>query len=402
MRILAITHSYPLHPGDGTAPFVAAIVEGLAARGHSVDVLLPEHPRLRQSGGEGIRFLPYRYSPARNWAPWGYGNTLNSRSGTTPQAAVALPGLLVALRRRVESLLSAPGYDVVHAHWLVPNGWIASAPATRRRVPLVVSLHGSDVAAVERTRPLHPLWRRVLGRVGSLTAPSDDLRVRVERLGADPATAATVHYGVDTAAFAPRPVDPALRSRLGARDDALLVVAVGRLVEKKGFRYLIEAGSRVDGVHIAIVGDGELRPELEGVARSTGASVTFTGGLEREAVADAIAAADVFAVPSVVDSAGNVDGLPNTLLEAVSTGRPVVASAIAGIPEVIRDDVNGLLVPEKDVAALIRALTRLRDRDDLRDRLGSEARAHAVRELGWDVTAKAFEHAFAVAGAAIE
>jgi len=398
MRILSITHTYPLHPGDATAPFVAAIVEGLAERGHALDVLLPEHPRFRQADTEKLRFLRYRYLPVRGWAPWGYGAALTGGSQATPGAALALSAVLISLRRHVGKLISTGRYDAVHAHWLVPNGWIVSAPAARAATPLVVSLHGSDMTVAERARPLHPQWRRALGRIGALTAPSDDLRLRAERLGANPATASTIHYGVDTEAFAPRAVDPSVRSRLGAPEGGLLIVAVGRLVEKKGFRYLIEAVSRVERVHLAIVGEGDLRSELERIAMQSAASVTLPGELDRGGVADAIAAADIFAVPSVVDSSGNVDGLPNTLLEALSSGRPVVASAIAGIPEVVTDGVNGLLVPEKDVAALARALSELRDDVELRARLGSEARGRAVRELGWNVTAEAFEEAFAAAG----
>ena len=124
------------------------------------------------------------------------------------------------------------------------------------------------------------------------------------------------------------------------------------------------------------------------------ASVTFTGNLDQPTVGAAVAAADVVAVPSVVDDAGNVDGLPTTLLEALSTGRPVVASALAGIPEVLVDRVNGLLTPEKDVDALVAALAQLRDQPQLRDQLGREARRRALVELDWSATAEAFEQAY--------
>ena len=141
-----------------------------------------------------------------------------------------------------------------------------------------------------------------------------------------------------------------------------------------------------------------LRSELERLAYSLNAPVSFIGNLDHSAVAAALAAADVVAVPSVVDSLGNVDGLPNVLLEALSTGRPVVASAIAGIPEVVTDRSNGILVPEKNVDSLRRALTELAQ-PGLRAELGREARRRAVAELEWDPTAQAFESAFVVAGA---
>lgn len=399
MRVLLISQGFPKDVDDATAPFMASIVGAIASRGHTVDVVLPFHPDFRYPARDAVCFFPYRYSPVARFAPWGFGSSLRGTSHVTPGAALLLPGVLISLHRSLSRLLAAHPYDVVHAHWLLPNAWVAVGPAARRGVPLVVTLHGSDIAIAERARPLGRLAHRTLTAAGAITAVSDDLRARAERLGADPAKTATLHLGVDTRVFAPRLVDARVRARLGASADALLVVAVGRLVEKKGFRYLIEAASRVEGAHVAVVGGGDGRSELAAAAATSGASVTFTGELDHADVADAVAAADVVAVPSVVDTAGNVDGLPNTLLEALSSGRPVLASAIAGIPEVVADRANGLLVPEKDVDALVRALTELRDDPELRDRLGREARGRAVHELGWDVTAEAFERAYVTAGA---
>jgi glycosyltransferase involved in cell wall biosynthesis len=400
MRLLTVTHSHPTYPGDATAPFIAEIVSALARRGHELDVVLPHHPDFAFSDGAGIRYLPYRYLPTDRLGPWGYGGTLSGSSGFSSRAALLFPAVAVALRRTVAQLLAAGDYSAVHAHWALPNGWLSAAPAARRSVPLVVSLHGSDVAVAEKNAVLGSMARRTFKAAGGVTACSEDLTQRAIALGATATSTRTIHYGVDVDSFAPKAPDEGLRERLGAVDGSpLLIVAVGRLVEKKGFRYLIDAAGRVDGAHVAIVGDGPLRPELESQARASRASVTLVGGLDHAGVAAALAAADVVAVPSVVDGSGNVDGLPNTLLEALAAGRAVVASAIAGIPEVVTDDVNGLLAPQKDVEALAEALGRLRDQPELRSRLGAEARRRALRELDWNVTAEAFEDVFASAGA---
>jgi glycosyltransferase involved in cell wall biosynthesis len=398
IRILLISQGFPKYAGDSTAPFMEPIVKTLAARGHLVDVVLPYHPLFHYPAGSGYEFFPYKYSPVDRIAPWGFGNSLTGSSRVSRLALLMLPSAIVSLRRRLGSLKATRSYDVVHAHWLLPNAWVAAA-ARGPTVPLVVTLHGSDLAIAERTRLMGRMARRAFSAAGAVTAVSDDLRRRAEQLGANPATTRTVHLGVDTRTFAPRNIEHRVRSRLGAHADALLVVAVGRLVEKKGLRYLVEAVSQLDGVHLAIVGDGDLRGELETLAHSQGASVTFTGNLDRLGVSEAVATADVVAVPSVVDATGNVDGLPTTLLEALSSARPVVASAIAGIPEVVRDRVNGLLVQERDVDGLAGAIAELRDHPELRDELGAEARRLALEELDWNSTAAAFEHAYALAGA---
>lgn len=378
---------------------MAQIAASLEARGHAVDVVLPFHPDFRYPSSDGVRFVPYRYAPRDDWSTWGFGSTLDGSSGVTPRAALLAPAVVASLRRRLVVALDRERYDVIHAHWLVPNGWAAASATRRRPTPLVVTLHGSDLVLAERVRGMRRLARRTLSVAGAVTTVSEDLRHRVGRLGANPATTSTVHLGIDTAVFAPSRQDPSVRTRLGAVAGDVLVLALGRLIEVKGFRYLIEAVSRLDGVHLAVVGDGDLRTELEQQAKAAAASVSFLGNLDQAAVRDAIVAADVVAVPSIVTKRGNVDGLPTTLLEALATGRAVVASAVGGIPEVVTHNSNGLLVQPRDIAGLAAALAELRDDSELRHRLGGEARRRAVNEFTWDETAKAFERAYAAAGA---
>jgi phosphatidyl-myo-inositol dimannoside synthase len=119
--------------------------------------------------------------------------------------------------------------------------------------------------------------------------------------------------------------------------------------------------------------------------------VYFPGQLERERAARYVAAADVYVVPSIRDQRGNVDGLPNALLEGMGAARPIVASDVAGIPEVIIDGQHGLLTPERDPAAIANAITHLLDDRALAMRLGAAARRRVLEELTWDATAERFE-----------
>jgi glycosyltransferase involved in cell wall biosynthesis len=148
-----------------------------------------------------------------------------------------------------------------------------------------------------------------------------------------------------------------------------------------------------------IAGDGDLRPQLEALARERRVAVLLPGNLERAALASALAAADAVAVPSVVDQAGNVDGLPNALLEAMAAGRPVVATRVAGIPEVVEHDGNGLLVPARDPSALAAALERLAREPETRARLAAAARATAETRFTWSAAAQAFEECYVQAAA---
>lgn len=394
VRILTVTLGYPKEPGDSTAPFMDAIVGGLARRGHDVDVVLPYHPTFRYPDGEGIRFFPYRYSPLPRLSPWGFGQTFDPTARVRGQVIALLPTIALSLHRAIGKRLAAQPYDVVHAHWVLPNGWAASSVGQRRGVPVVVTLHGSDVAMAERHSLLAGVARRTFGRVAAVTATSDDLRRRALGLGADAEGAATTHIGVDAELFAPRPAGREMRTLLGAQDGDLLVVSVGRLASVKGFEYLIEAASRLSRVVVAIVGDGELRPELERLIRASSARVVLAGPMPHDRVADALAAADVVVVPSVVDSRGRVDATTSTVLEALASARPLIATSVGGIPEVVRDGETGILVPQKDPVSLAVAIERLRAEPELRQRLSAQAREFAVQQLSWDATIDAFERTF--------
>jgi glycosyltransferase involved in cell wall biosynthesis len=394
VRILAVTLGYPKEPGDPTTPFIEAIVRGLARRGNDIDLVLPYHPEFRQSDGEGVRFFPYRYSPLPSWSPWGFGQTFSPTTRVRLEVLPLLPAIAVSLRRAIARRLTRETYDVVHAHWVLPNGWAASSVAGRAGIPVVVTLHGSDVAMAERHRLFANVARRTFARVAAVTATSEHLRRRAVDLGADPRNTTTTYIGVDADLFAPRPAGAAMRQLLGAQAGDLLVVAVGRLARVKGFEYLIEAASRVDRVALAVIGDGELRPELERLVRASPARVVLTGGMPRDRVAEALVAADVVVVPSVVDNRGRVDATTSTALEALASGRPLIATDVGGIPEVVRDGENGLLVPEKDPAALAAAIERLRADSELRERLSRNAREFAVERLSWEATLDGLERTF--------
>jgi glycosyltransferase involved in cell wall biosynthesis len=390
-----VTSSYPKYPGDVTAPFIESIARGAAARGHLVDVVLPHHPDLRRQPDEPVRFFPFRYAPRKDWSLWGYAQSLRADVSVRAAALIVAPLAALALRRQVAARLRERSYDVIHAHWVVPNGALVADLARSHRTPIVVSLHGSDVFLPERIPVLRPAARFAFRTAGAVTACSADLHRRALALGAPPERTTTVAYGVDLDLFSPArtPDRGAVRAALGADDGSVLVLAVGRLVEKKGFRHLIDAAAR-SPVRLAIAGAGDLESALRERARQASTPTRFVGPLARDDVASALAAADVVAVPSVRDAAGNVDGLPNVLLEALASGRAVVASRVAGIPDVVRDGENGLLVPPGDPGALADALSRLAADAPLRERLGRDARRTAETRLSWDVAVDAFEECY--------
>ncbi len=414
-----LTSSYPKYPGETTAPFIEEIAAGLVRRGHCVHVVAPYHRDIRRAPVErGVHLHFFRYSPLRALNVFGYAESLQADVGLRGAAIAAAPlavgaGMLALLRVTKDegrttnkstssSFVGRPSsFDLIHAHWVLPNGTPAALVARLRGLPLVISLHGSDVYLAERAVPLSLVAAATFRAAGAITACSGDLRDRALRLGARAGDLAVVPYGVDARAFQPDPAAGTLvRAELGLAPDTPLIISVSRLVYKKGLTYLLEALPRILAKHphavLVIAGYGDLREELERRAAELGvtANVRFPGQLERERAARYVAAADVYVVPSIRDQRGNVDGLPNALLEGMGAGRPIVASRVAGIPDVIIDGQHGLLTPERDPAALAVAISQLLGDRALAERLGTAARRRVLEELTWDIAAERFERTY--------
>lgn len=268
--------------------------------------------------------------------------------------------------------------DLVLSYWLYPDAYGAMRAAQRAGVPLVVGARGSDLRV--RDAISRRLTRPVLHAAQRILVVSEDLgRVAVRDYGADPARIRAIPNGCDAAIFHPQPREAA-RAALGLDAEAELVVYVGRLVPEKGLRELLDAVATLapqrPRLQLALIGDGPMRAELEGcLAADPSLRVALPGALGPQEVARWMAAADLVTLPSYSE------GHPNVLVEALACGRPVVATPVGGIPEVVDTDC-GVLVPARDPAALAAGLADVLDR-------GWDASALARRfSRDWDAVAE--------------
>jgi glycosyltransferase involved in cell wall biosynthesis len=395
-----VATSYPRFPGDTVGTFMEPIARGVAARGHDVHLVLPWHPRwARETREGGVTFHLFRYAPAPAFNVFGYAGALRADVSLRGRTLVAAPLALAAGWRAARRVARTVEATVMHGHWVVPGGAIAAAAAPG--IPLVVSLHGSDAYVAERHRSIGGVAGWTLRRADVVTACSDDLRRRAEALGAAPERAVTIPYGVDTARFRP---DPALRAATraawGIAPDAEVVFSAGRFVRKKGFEYLIDAVAELiasrPGLVLVLAGGGDLEGEFQDRLSSLGIGhrAVLPGVLSQDQVAAGFAASDVAVIPSVRDDAGNVDGLPNVVMEALASATPLVATSAGGIGSVVMHERTGLLVGERDVSALAAAIRRLLADPAQARALGDAARTHVLRTASWDDVARAFDAAY--------
>jgi glycosyltransferase involved in cell wall biosynthesis len=348
---------------------------------------------------QGVEVETFRYAP-ESLEVLGYGRSLEADEKVKGGAALVTPLYALGLHRAIRRQLRAQKFDLVHAHWIVPNGVVAAAAVGGiGGVPLAIGLHGSDVFLAEKVRPA-AAW--ALGRSRLLTGCSPELVDRVRALGFPEERSRVIPYGVDVTAFSPdRARGMAWRERLGVPPEAPLLLSVGRMATKKGFHILMEALpellASVPEVHVVLAGGGDLLPGFQREAERFPGRLHLPGPVLRDTLPDLYRAADLFVLPAVHDSKGNVDGLPNVILEAMASGLPVVASGISGIPLAVEEGVTGLLVPEKDPAALLGALRRLLADPETARGMGERGRRKAGTELTWDAVAARYREGYLAA-----
>ncbi|HEV3456093.1 MAG TPA: glycosyltransferase [Thermoanaerobaculia bacterium] len=383
------------------------LARALVRRGDRVTVLVPHAAGVAPAWeAGGVEVISFRYAPEAAEV-LGYGRSLEADVRVRGGTAAVAPLYLAAARRAVARQLRGRRFDMVHAHWIVPNG-LAAAAAVRGSAPelgggpaLAIGLHGSDVFLAER-RGARQLARWALGRARLVTGSSPELVERVCALGYPAARSRVIPYGVDTARFSPdRGRRRIWRERLGIGESAPVLLGVGRMAAKKGFGVLAAALPRLlaalPELHVVLAGGGDLLPELAAATAPWRERVHLPGAVLRDTLPDLYRAADLFVLPAVHDEKGNVDGLPNVILEAMASGLPVVASGISGIPLAVEDGASGLLVPERDVEALAAALRRLLADGQEARRLGERGRRKAEAELTWDVIAARHREAYELA-----
>lgn len=387
-----ISHMYPSPVNPTGGIFVHEQVKALRDRGHEVRVVSP-----------------------KGWAPPGLSRWSSYRDVVAEDQLdgvavhyprkLTLPGgrlghrnadaFLVGIRRTVRRIHAGWPIDVIHAHMMVPDGWVAARMGHELGVPAVGTAHRADVLDV----PAQGAKARM--RVAEAIQTLDAV-VTVSRAIGDAADAiarprrpiTVVPNGADAQVFMPRDAAEA-RRRLGIAEQGPVIAYVGKLVPRKGVDTLVEAmgilAARAAGApRLVMAGIGGLREPLERRAAELGVAdrITWLGKVPHDDVGWVMSAGDVFVLPSLSE------GLPTVVCEAMACGLPVVATAVDGTPEIVDDPATGLLVQPHDAGGLAAALARVLDDPPLAAAMGAEALRRSEAEYTWAANARRMEQVY--------
>ncbi len=376
MNVLFLTHNFPRDDGDPAGAFILRLARALGGEGVRVRVVAPGAKGLAAHERMGdVQVDRFRYAP-RRFETLAYGGNMAEQVRDTWSARFTLVGFLGAEFQAGVQAKRDFQPDVVHAHWWFPNGLAAAWVARMGGVPLVTTLHGTDVRMARNIAVSRPAFRHVMQQSSAVTAVSRWLAAEAQSI-----------VSIRPPIVAPMPVatelfEPGSR---GARTRRLLFV--GRLTPQKGVDLLISALALLPvDMGLDIVGDGPDRAALEARADDLGMSarVTFHGAVKQFALASFYKRASALIVPS------SEEGLGLVAVEAQLCETPVIAFESGGLPDVVQHNRTGFLVRERSAQALAGAVREVLDRADSGAALGEAGRLHALATFAPESVARRY------------
>lgn len=386
--LLVLASTYPRWPEDPEPAFVHELCKRLTDT-FRVIALVPDAPGADPSGVlDGVEVVRYRYAPRRLQTLVNDGGIVTNLR-RRPWKFALVPGMVLVQTWHAWRLLRTLRVDVVHAHWLMPQGLIAALLRTlsSRAPPYLVTSHGADLFAL-RGRWFDSLKRFVVERAAAVTVVSHAMRAELARIGADADKVSVLPMGVDlTGRFTP---DTSV-----ARSPQE-VLFVGRLVEKKGLRHLIDAMPAVLAAHpaarLTVAGFGPEEAQCRAQVQRLGLqqSVDFVGAVAQTKLPALYRRAAVFAAPFVQADSGDREGLGLVVVEAAGCGCPVIVSDLPAIRDVFRDCMPTALVLPGSVSALGEAINAALEPGAQRDATLLQVRASVRARFDWSVVADGY------------
>lgn len=389
--VLVLASTYPRWANDVEPGFVHELSRRLAA-GMGVIALVPDAPGADPSGRlDGVEVIRYRYAPRHL-------QTLVNNGGIATNLQryawkwLLIPGFVLGQYVAARRLLKERRVDVIHAHWLIPQGLVALGLKRRFAIPYLVTSHGGDLFGL-RGRVLNALKRRVAAASSAMTVVSSAMRDEAMAIGLKSPELVVLPMGVD------------LRERFvpGAGDERATdeLLFVGRLVPKKGLPYLLDAMPRVlarrPSVRLSIAGFGPEEASLRAQASRLGIenSVNFLGAMPQASLPQLYRCASVFVAPFIRDDSGNQEGLPVVLMEAIGCGCPVVVGEVAGVHDLLGDAATEVCVDAKNADALATAILATLDDPEQAQEQAKRIRDAAVSRVDWSVIAEGYANLIA-------
>lgn len=389
--------TFPRWQGDTEPPFVFHLSECLSKKGFEMIILAPHHPgakHVEKMGNLKVYRFPYFYPKKYQRLCYEGGALPNMERSFL--AKVQVPFLILSELYYMAKIIRKEKIDLIHAHWILPQGFLGALCAKLFNIPFVVTAHAGDVFPL-KSKFLKFFARHALGNCSACTAVSMATKEAISAI-LPYANVSIISMGVDLSSFSPIHQNEEIKKRYNISGPFLLTI--GRLAEKKGIKYLIESLPFVldsfPDAKLLVVGDGPEKASLEALSKSLGLTnaVVFVGPVPNDRLPEYYATADIFIGPSIVARSGDTEGLPVVFMEAMASGTAVIGTDVGGIPDIIRNEKTGLLIEEKNYKQLAESIVRLLMDSSLREILRQNAREYIKTTYAWEHVSNKFSELY--------
>lgn len=376
-KLLVTASTFPRWEGDTEPRFVLDLASHMTDE-FDVTVLVPAALGAKEREVlDGVKVIRYHYFPIYKWETLCYPGAIVPRIKEKKIRILLVPFLFISLYFHLWKIL--PDYDIVHVHWLIPQGIVQSF----FKKPYIVTGHGGDVVSLNKGI-IKKLKIRTLKKAKCVTVVSEYSKKKVQKLVPE-IQPDIISMGVDTSQFGKQFYVPNYFNQ----GDKKVILFVGRLVEIKGVSYLIEVMKQIEAI-LVIVGDGPLRSNLEMQAADVKEKVVFLGSKTHKELRTIYASADIFVSPSITLKDGSKEGVPTAIMEAMASGLPVVATNSGGIPQLIKNGINGILCEEKNVYQIVKNVSELINNEAFRINIIEESK-RTIEEYDYHVIANKYK-----------
>ncbi|OGC83400.1 MAG: hypothetical protein A2W07_03245 [candidate division Zixibacteria bacterium RBG_16_43_9] len=362
----------------GIAPWLTEYLLKLKEKGVEVTVFAPSYKGLGDQTILGLEVKRYRYFFKR-WENLTHEEAAPIRLKRKPLYIFPAIFLVFFSCVNIIKLCKKRKFDLIHVHWPFPLGIAGYLGAKFSQGKLVLKFYSAElIFALKGPFLFKKILKSIIKKADLVVTNSTYTKTLLQ----------SFYPGIE-AEVIPEGFTVSPRTVKKREEEVKKILFVGRLVERKGMEYLIRAiplvAEQVE-VKLDIVGDGELRTQLEELSDSLKLKdkINFTGRLGEEELGKYYQGCDLFVLPAIVDHKGDTEGLGMVLVEALSYGKPVIASAVGGIVDIVKDRETGLLVPEKDEKALAQAIITVLKNPSLAEKLASAGYQHIVKYFNWD------------------
>lgn len=387
-HLLVLTSTFPRWENDKEPPFVFELSKRLTTH-FNVHILTPHAPQAKlEESFFNLKVTRFKYF-FNKFQTLAYNGGILANLKRNPWLYCLVPLFILGQSITLYRLLKKHDFYAIHAHWIIPQGLVAVLVTRliKQKIPIVCTSHGGDLYGL-KSGLLKKLKIYVLNQVDKITVVSQAMKQEVLSLGISEDKIQVISMGVDLQkTFVPNPHIQRISKS---------VLFVGRLVEKKGLVYLLEAFEKVIKKYpqatLNIVGSGteELRLKQQVKELNLEQNVKFMGSVENSQLPILYQQHEIVVFPSIIGKDGDREGFGLVLVEALGCECAIIATDLPAMQDILTDQQNALIVPQQNAQEIANKLEQLFEHAPLREQLGKNGRSFVVQHYDWEIISQRY------------